>query len=174
MKTTHILTMMALAAGTLATTSCEELVALAEKARGLQNGTATTALASATGTAPTTLAGKKLTLNYAAAQISNGDSSNYPRITWGPWQKLDTSNAVTPTFNSTNRAVKTGITPDESETWTYKKTGTSTAEASIEGYEYAETFHLTFETATTGTATGGTADDCNGYTRVKGIRFSIK
>lgn len=178
MTTKHILSLAAIALATLSTTGCQELIALAEKARSLQNGTnamgGTTALTAATAASPSSIAGKKIVLDYSTAQNSEGDSSNYPNISWGPWKKCDPSKTTTPTFGKNNRYERRGSYADDYVIWTYKKTGGSTAEVTTEAHEYYETFRLTFDSPTTGTATGGTEDDCNGYNRIRNIRFTIK
>ena len=126
-----------------------------------------------TAPSPATVAGKKITFDYAGAQTSVGTCTQYPNIQWGPFTKCEPSTTTTLKFKKNNKAEQR-LFADEYTIWTYKKTGANTADVSIEQHEYSETFHLTFETPTSGTATGGTMDDCNGYYKVINIRFTIK
>ena len=124
--------------------------------------------------APSSVKGKKIYLNYNSAEYCEGEWNPYPNMKWGNWKKCEPSTTTTLTFGKNNKGEKKGKYGDDYIIWTYKKTGSKTAELTIEEHEYGETFYLTFDSETTGTAKGGTQDDCNGYSKVVNIRFTIK
>lgn len=137
-------------------------------------GAASNAVAIPAAQAPASIAGKRIILDYSAAKTSIGDSSNYPEIKWGPWTPNEGGTTIIPTFNQGNIAKTGPINSEDCTVWKYTKTGSNTVDLKAEAHEYNETFTLTFDTPTSGSATGGTADDCSGYSRVEGIRFIIK
>lgn len=80
----------------------------------------TTALTAATAASPSSIAGKKIVLDYSTAQNSEGDTSNHPNISWGLRKKCDSSKTTTPTFGKNNRYERRGFA-DDFVIWTYKK-----------------------------------------------------
>ena len=173
MNTKQIITIAAFAAASLTSCSTSDTATRHNVATAGQEMAAAAVQAIATAPSPTSVTGKKISLDYSSAESCIGDSSEYPNIKWGAWQKCEPSITTTLKFGKNNKAERR-LFADDYTIWTYKKTGASTAELTIEEHEYGETFYLTFDSETTGTAKGGTQDDCNGYSKVVNIRFTIK
>ena len=127
---------------------------------------------------PKSVSGKRISFDYSSAQIKNGtpnyNSGNY-YVTWdAQWSNCTPHTVTSLKFKKNNQAKRTTQSADDYSIWTYKKTGDSTATVILEEHEAGDTYLLTFETPTTGTATITSEDDCCGYYKVVNIRFTIK
>lgn len=133
--------------------------------------------------APVSIVGKKIIFDYSSAQISEGGYSG-GSLSWGDWKKCNARTLNTLTFGKNNyvKHLGTGFVDTEGGTereytsWKYKKTGSRTAEVTRCGADAeGEDFYLTFDSATTGTATSRIENDywaC--WERCRNIRFTIK
>ena len=126
--------------------------------------------------APASLKGKKIVMDYSAAQTRNRNDG-MPDGVWNAWSKCSSEKETTRVFGKNNKCLN--MKEDgESAYWSYKKTGTHTAELDNGmGYEsglgFPATYTMTFDSATTGTmhmSTGGEGEE----SETTGIRFTIK
>ena len=126
--------------------------------------------------APTSLKGKKIVMDYSAAQ-ERDRNDGMPDGVWNAWSKCTRGTETTKAFGNNNKCLnmKEG---GESAYWLYKKTGTHTAEldngiGGESGLGFPAVYTMTFESATTGTmhmSTGGEGEQ----SETTGIRFTIK
>lgn len=126
--------------------------------------------------APSSIKGKKIVMDYSTAQ-SRCRNDSMPDGVWTAWSKCSHYSETTRTFAKNNKCLNMKGEA-ESAYWTYKKTGTHSAELHNGiGYEsdlgFPETYTMTFESATTGTiymSSGGEGEQ----SETTGIRFTIK
>lgn len=129
---------------------------------------------------PKSVAGKRIFFDYSSALKSDGDSThdshgNILSVTWRPWTAADRENETSLKFEKNNEAKKDeAIYGMDYCIWTYRKSGDYTATVTQVQFEYGESFDLTFETPTTGTAAGGANDELSGFVKFKNVRFTIK
>lgn len=172
MKTNHRLILLAALASAFSLSCCNtDLRALAENLGATLN--AQLNVPAATAAAPSSVAGKKIIMDSKAAQHSSGDYGVGNTIKWGPYTPCNGGIETTPTFTHGN-TVTTDPNTDMYVTWTYTKISATTAKLTKSQHELFESYTLTFDSATTGTAEGGTADECSGFDNFKNIRFTIK
>ena len=128
--------------------------------------------------APSSMKGKKIVIDYSAAKERSRNDS-MPDGVWDAWKKCANDTETTKAFDKNNKCLHIkGDQYEPSAYWTYKKTGTYTAELDngIGGESsmgFPSTYTMTFESATTGTihkSTGGEGEE----SETVGIRFTIK
>ena len=134
--------------------------------------------------APNSVRGKKIVLDFSQAKSQTGNYDNNGKIQWGAyindtfqvgaWKKCDPSQKITPVFGKNNKWERPDRLGGDWAKWEYKKTGPRTAVLSNSAHEWNEEWELRFDSATTGTASGGCNDDCTGYENAVNIRFTIK
>ncbi len=121
---------------------------------------------------PASVAGKKIHFDFGAAKYRETEYCSSAGERWGNWSKSGNHVTSTLPFGKNNRAEKRRYV-DDYELWSYKKTGARTATVEYEAHEEGDTYHLTFDSATSGIATSS-----GGYegveTQCTGIRFTIK
>ena len=128
--------------------------------------------------APSSLKGKKIVMDYSAAKERDRYDS-MPDDVWTAWRKCSPEKETTKVFGKNNKCLNIkGDRYEPSAYWTYKKTGTYTAELDngIGGESsmgFPSTYTMTFESATTGTIHKSTSGEGEGSETV-GIRFTIK
>lgn len=164
MKTTYVPTLAVTALSLFSITSCKTP----------QRTTRVTRTVTVVYSSPSSVAGKRISLDFSSAQtrtVSHAPGSN------PAWSPCNPTVITTKPFKKNNQCLNVSNSY-ETCYWSYKKTGSNTAELSngIGGESdlgFPATYYLTFDTATSGTARayeGGEGED----TETTGIRFSIK
>ena len=164
MKTTYALSLAVAALSLFSVTSCKTP----------QRTTRVTRTVTVVYSSPSSVAGKRIALDFSSAQTRTTTGVPGENAAWSP---CNTTVITTKPFKKNNQCLNVS---SSSETcyWTYKKTGSNTAELTNGiGCEsdlgFPATYYLTFDTATSGTARayeGGEGAD----TETVGIRFSLK
>lgn len=101
---------------------------------------------------PASVAGQKIELDFRLAMHREGEEGQ--PIEWGAWERVADKTLETSTVFGTNNECDTNRFPgdDTGAKWVYKKTGPSTAELTLEGWEWFATYKLDFCTYTLGSA----------------------